>query len=108
MYATFWQRGESIDYRNATSKEIKAGDVVVLEGRIGVAGCDIPAGETGSVHVTGVFEVPKDGSAFAVGAKAYYKAGDAVFTSEESGNTTAGWVVAVAVAGDASAKIKIG
>ena len=60
--ATYWQRGETLDYPNASGSKIDANTIVVLKtgatGRIGVIGTDIPNGETGSVHVTGVYEMP--------------------------------------------------
>lgn len=57
MSAKYWQRGETIDY--TPTDDLANGDVVDLATRIGVAGNDIPAGETGAVHVVGVFEIPK-------------------------------------------------
>ena len=51
MSAKYWQRGETIDY--TPTDDLANGDVVDLATRIGVAGNDIPAGETGAVHVVG-------------------------------------------------------
>ena len=56
MSAKYWQRGETIDY--TATDDLANGDVVNLATRIGVAGDDIAAGETGAVHVVGVFEMP--------------------------------------------------
>lgn len=108
MFAEYWQRGESIDYKNASSEIIKAGDVVSLDTRIGVAGCDILPGAVGSLHVTGVFIVPKASGALTVGAAAYFDAASKNFTATETGNVPAGWVVVEAQAADTVAKIKIG
>ena len=47
MSAKYWQRGETIDY--TPTDDLANGDVVDLATRIGVAGNDIPAGETGAV-----------------------------------------------------------
>lgn len=57
MSAKYWQRGETIDY--TATEAVSNGDVVDLATRIGVAGNDIAANETGAVHVVGVFEIPK-------------------------------------------------
>lgn len=54
MNARYWQKGETLDY-TATEKAVTNGQVVSLGGRIGVAGNDIAKGETGALHVTGVF-----------------------------------------------------
>lgn len=58
--ATYWQRGEAIDFTNGTGSKIDANEVVLLGSRLGIAGTDIPNGETGSLIVSGVFELPKD------------------------------------------------
>ena len=52
--AEFFQRGETLDYTNAGSAKIEAGDVIVLGTKIGVAGCDIAVGAVGSVLCTGM------------------------------------------------------
>ena len=57
--AAYWQRGETLDYKNATDAKIEANTVISFGGHIGVAGTDILPGELGSLHVTGVFEMPK-------------------------------------------------
>ena len=46
--AEYWQRGESIDYKNTGSSAIEANSVIVLGKRDGVAGMTIQAGETDS------------------------------------------------------------
>ena len=45
--AEYWQRGESIDYKNTGSSAIEANSVIVLGKRVGVAGMTIQPGETG-------------------------------------------------------------
>ena len=51
MIANYQQPGAAIDYTNPTSNTIKAGQVVSLTTRIGVAGTEIPAAAVGSLHV---------------------------------------------------------
>ena len=48
--AEYWQRGESIDYKNTGSSAIEANSVIVLGKRVGVAGMTIQPGETGSIR----------------------------------------------------------
>ena len=72
MSAKYWQRGETIDY--TATDDLANGDVVNLATRIGVAGDDIAAGETGAVHVVGVFEMPKATGAVTVGQALYWDA----------------------------------
>ena len=61
--AEYLQRGESLDYTNATEDTIPDGAVVTIGSRVGVTGCPIPPGRTGSLHVVGVFEIKKTGTA---------------------------------------------
>lgn len=109
--ATYWQRGEAIDFTNSGAEPIAHGQVVPLGTyRIGVAGCNIPAGATkpGSLHVGGVFIMPKDDAAIALGQAVYYDAANDVVTATETGNVPAGWAIAAAAAGDDAAYVKIG
>ena len=83
MSAKYWQRGETIDY--TPTDDLANGDVVDLATRIGVAGNDIPAGETGAVHVVGVFEIPKATGAVTVGQALYWdKAAENITTAAGS------------------------
>ena len=52
--AAYWQRGETLDYKNQTDTRIDANTIIPIGERIGVAGTDILPGELGSLHVTGV------------------------------------------------------
>lgn len=51
-----------LDYKN-DGDAIAYGDVVALTACIGVAECDIPQGGIGALSVSGVYELPADGSA---------------------------------------------
>lgn len=107
MSAKYWQRGEAIDY--TATDALANGDVVDLATRIGVAGDDIPAGETGTVHIVGVFEIPKAAGAVTVGQALYWdKAAKKITTDDaESVNTPAGWAVAAAGSSDATVLVKL-
>ena len=60
--ATYWQRGEALDYVNNTSNMIKVGTVLKIGTRIGIAGDDIAPKATGAIHVSGVYEFKKTGT----------------------------------------------
>ena len=113
MSAKYWQRGETIDY--TATDDLANGDVVNLATRIGVAGDDIAAGETGAVHVVGVFEIPKATGAVTVGQALYWdKAAENITTVASTGespsvvnNTPAGWAVAAAGSSDATVLVKL-
>ena len=74
--AAYWERGEAIDYTNSGETTIEANTIVLYGSRLGIAGCDIAPGETGSLHVSGIFELPKDygdsGKALTAGQEVYW------------------------------------
>lgn len=120
--AAFWQRGESIDFTNGTGSKIEANEIVLLGSRIGIAGTEIADGETGSLIVSGVFEMPKDyaasGKALTAGQEVYWddsnhciKAAVAQVVAEGAVTTEAsavhGFAVAAAASADETALIKI-
>lgn len=76
--AVYWQRGESLDFINETEEIIPAGAVVSFGNRIGVAGTEIHPGEKGSLHMVGVFEIPKK-------SNVALTAGDPVTFTDEDG-----------------------
>lgn len=94
--ADYWQRGETLDYTNGTGAKINAGDILPLGDRLGVAGCDIPDGAAGSVHVTGVFKMPKDygesGKALAMGQAVYWDSTNSCIKAAVAQETSGGSV----------------
>ena len=107
MIANYQQPGSTIDFINSTSDTIKAGQVVSLTTRIGVAGTEIAASAVGSLHVKGVFSMPK--AAIAIGAAVYYNAStDKITTTAASSAVPAGWAIAAAKSEDATVQVCIG
>lgn len=106
MKATYWQKGETLDY--TPTDAVKNGAVVDLDTRVGVAGSDIAAGDQGWVHVVGVFEMDKaTNEAITMGAAVYYDATNDVITTAAEGNTTAGYAAAPAAATDTTVLVKL-
>lgn len=113
--AAFWQRGETLDYRNGTDTKIEANTVITFGSHIGVAGTDILPGELGSLHVTGVFEVPKtDTTAIEMGTEVYFD-GAGITAAATDGATTgpvayplAGYAAQAAAASDTVILVKLG
>lgn len=104
--ATYWQRGESLDYGNSGTAVIEANTIIDFGTRIGVAGTDINPGEKGSVHVTGVYEIKKTGTtAITMGAAVYYD-GTGI-TNTATDNTPAGYAAAAAAADEAVILVKL-
>lgn len=102
--ATYWQRGESLDYVNSGETVIAANTIVALGTRIGVIGTDINPGERGSIHVTGVYEIAKTGGEIAMGAAVYF---DGTGISTTTSGTPAGYAAANAAADDAVVLVKL-
>lgn len=102
------QEGGSLDYRNAGAA-IGYCDVVVLDGRIGIAESDIPAGGLGALSVVGVYELPAEtGTAFTLGAALYWDATNGVTTTTATDNTPCGYAAAAKAAAATVAVVKIG
>lgn len=105
--ASYWQRGESLDYKNATETTIEANTVVALAERIGIAGTDILPGAVGDLHMSGVFEFDKtSANAIPMGTSVYFD-GTGITETAES-NTPAGFAAADATAEDKKILVKIG
>ncbi|CDE43834.1 putative uncharacterized protein [Clostridium sp. CAG:411] len=97
MKATFWQRGEALDYKNTTSSVIEANTVVAEGSLVGVIGTDINPGETGSLHVAGVFEMVKTASdEIKFGDTVYFNKTAGEITKTSSGNAVAGYAASEA------------
>lgn len=104
--ASYWHRGESLDYQNSGSTVIEANTIISLGTRIGVAGTSINPGEKGSLHVTGVYEIAKTGTAEIAMGKAVYFDGNGI-TDTANGNTPAGYAAATAAADDTVILVKL-
>lgn len=118
MKATYYQRGETLDYFPA--ENVENGAVVSLGTRIGVAAAPISAGEQGAVHVVGVFAMKKANTEeIKQGAAVYYDTDADVITaaaSKEEGegdnkttvnNTPAGYAAADAATTATSVLVKL-
>ena len=98
------RQGRSINY--TPSADVVGGALVVFPNMVAVASTDIAAGELGACEAEGVFELPKDSSAFAQGAQVYAKA-DGTVTSTATSNTPAGKAWVAAKAADKTVIVKI-
>lgn len=107
--AAYWQRGETIDFRNGTNVPIEENTVVVIGKRLGITGMRIEPGEMGDLHVTGVFEFPKKtGEEVNLGSDVYFDPAEGHMTATEAaGNTKAGFAAAAAGADAATVLVKI-
>ncbi len=112
--ATYWQRGETLDYTNTSTETIEANTVIVFGTHIGIAGTHILPGETGVLHVTGVFEIPKaEKQALEMGINVYFD-GSGVTAAKNDGAAEnpvayplAGYTVQAAAADDMVALVKL-
>ena len=103
--AEYWQRGETLDYTNAGEDMIPDGAVVAVGSRIGVTGCPIPPGKTGSLHMIDVFEIAKTGTAdIEMGASVYF---DGTGITDIAGDIAAGYAAAPAAAADETILVKL-
>ena len=57
MKAAFVQLGQAIDF--VPSRDVAAGEILVCNGMAGVAKLPVKAGELGSLHLSGVYDIDK-------------------------------------------------
>ncbi len=107
--ASYWQRGEAIDFVNETEEIIEANQIIVFGEHIGIAGTTFGPGETGTLHVFGVFEMPKaEGEEIAAGTPVYYDTEGEAVTSESGGSTIEiGYATEAADAEHETVKVKL-
>ena len=91
MQAKYLQKGDSIDYTPAA--DVAAGDVVVLNARVGIAKLDIKANTLGALAVTGIYRIPKDASALGAGNEVFWNA-----ATQKASATSAGDAVWLGIA----------
>ncbi|MGL5436002.1 MAG: DUF2190 family protein [Lachnospiraceae bacterium] len=104
--ATYFQRGETLDFANDTTDVIAANTIMPYGTRLGVIGTDIMPGELGSIAVTGVFEMPKDSAAIEAGVTVYYDTAASKITAT-SKPVVAGYAAQAAAAGDDTVLVKL-
>ena len=71
MSTNFIEKGEVLNY-TAANKPIASGELLIIGAIAGVAKTDIAVGETGAVHITGVYSLPKAAEAITQGTKVYW------------------------------------
>ncbi|MFG6383457.1 MAG: DUF2190 family protein [Lachnospiraceae bacterium] len=112
--ATYWQRGETLDYVNIGTETIEANTIISFSNHIGVAGTEIFPNEVGTLHVTGVFEMPKTATgAIEMGTEVYFD-GTGITDAQNDGATTnpvayvlAGYAAQAAAASDTVILVKL-
>ena len=106
--AEFWQRGEALDYTNTTTATIPANTIVKIGDHIGVTGTDIEPNKVGSLHVGGIWEIPKTGTKkIDMGATVYFDGNGNGITDTAAGNTAVGYAAASATAEDTKILVKL-
>ncbi len=105
--AVFVQKGENIDFTAAN--DIEYMEIVPLTTRIGVALEAIASGETGTVSLTGVYEMPAASSlAINVGDAVYWNETNGNIDKTKTGGIPAGIAVAEKAAAGATVRVLIG
>lgn len=113
--AEYLQRGEALDYTNATDELIPQDAVVSVGSRIGVTGCPIPPGKTGTLHMVGIFEIAKTGSTAVEMGQTVYFDGSGITDAADNGKADsekvsyveAGYAASPAAASDATILVKL-
>nr|DAP77904.1 MAG TPA: protein of unknown function DUF2190 [Caudoviricetes sp.] len=99
--------GNTINYTNDTNSKIEAGSVVKIGDMVGIAACDIDVKSLGAVSISGVYDITKKtGEAIEAGKLVYYST-DGI-TATAGSNPRIGYTVAKALAGDKTARVRLG
>ena len=106
MASNYVQTGEIIQYTNETGSTITADTPIAIGDMVGVALLDIADDETGSVGLSGVWELPKEAETIAQGAKVYLNSSGKI-TATSTANTFAGIMFEAAASGDATCYVKL-
>lgn len=104
--ASYFQRGETLDFTNTGTETIEAGTVLTIGKKIGVAATLIKPGQLGTVDVVGVFYIPKTGtSAIGIGDPVYFDGSGITDAADNgaSGDSKVAYTLAGYAAADASA-----
>ncbi len=88
MSTNFIEKGEVLTY--GATKNISSGDLVIIGTIAGVAKTDIAIGETGSVHITGVYSLAKANETITQGAKVYWSSKSNNVTTSKTENIAIG------------------
>jgi predicted RecA/RadA family phage recombinase len=104
MSTNFIEKGEVLNY-TATTKQIVSGDLVIIGAISGVAKTDIAVGETGAVHITGVYSLPKAAESITQGSKVYWHATNKNVTGNKTDSVLIGVAANNTISGDEFAHI---
>lgn len=104
MAKNYIQEGKALDY-TPSGANITSGDFVLIGTIGGIAKTNIADGETGAVHICGVFSAPKASGAVTQGAKLYWSSTNSNLTTSASGNTLVGVAASPASTSDTSVAI---
>jgi len=99
----FVQSGDTIDVTLGGTFASGAG--ILVGTLVGVCASSGVSGDVVPVSLKGVYTLPKASGAISVGAKVYWDNSAKNITTTTSGNTFAGYAVAAAQSGDATANI---
>lgn len=103
MAVNYIQPGERLVYSNSGDEDVISGTLLVIGALVGVADSDIPAGQSGTAGISGVWRLPKGAGAITQGAAVY--AADGKISATSGGGTFAG--VAFAAADSAAPTVDV-
>lgn len=104
MSTNFIRKGEVLDY-TATGEDIYTGSLVIMGSIAGIAKTDIAIGETGAVHITGVYRLPKASDTITQGTKVYWNNTNSTITTTKADNVLIGVAANNAISSDGSVQV---
>ena len=107
--AIYIKAGQVVDYTNGSAADMDYLQIIALTDCIGVTVDKIPKGMTGSLSLSGVYELPAITTvAFTVGQKVYWDNATSTVTNVSASMIPCGYVVAPKATAGAVAQVKIG
>jgi predicted RecA/RadA family phage recombinase len=104
---TFVQPGDILTFTVPSATTIAAGDLVAVGAFVGVAATGGTTGEKITVHLAGVYTVPKATGAIAAGDVLYFDESEGEVTKTSAGNLPIGYAFGGAESGDATVNVKL-
>jgi predicted RecA/RadA family phage recombinase len=105
MEARLIHEGKAIDY--TPTADIRAGTVIVLGDRVGIAMVDLPANVLGALQLVGVFDFEKDNTVIPLYGKVYWNVGTKKATVTATGNILLGIALAATIATDTLVRVRL-
>lgn len=103
--AFYRSSGENIPF-TATADQ-QSGDVLVIGDLVGIVNAPVSSGETGSLAVEGLFDLPTGGAVISACSEVFWDDTNKVITETSTDNTKVGYLCKAVGASDTIGRVKL-